>query len=190
MDPTRPRRKISAGLSVGRAFHPIIAVNRFASFLFFPFSLSPSLPLCGAVAYRLEAIHPFSRKTGLSLSFSFSLSIFLFPSRPVPGTHHRVSSFHPIARMGSREFLVLHCSFPSLGRNRRCSNSRTRETPFLFSLSLFLALLQPRMFYEVLRGSRLVKLPPSLYAPFRIAKLLIPRIVPNPRESGSSAGNR
>lgn len=156
----------------------------------FSLSLSPSLPLCGAVAYRLEAIHPFSRKTGLSLSFSFSLSIFLFPSRPVPGTHHRVSSFHSIARMGSREFLVLHCSFPSLGRNRRCSNSRTRETPFLFSLSLFLALLQPRMFYEVLRGSRLVKLPPSLYAPFRIAKLLIPRIVPNPRESGSSAGNR
>lgn len=102
----------------------------------FSLSLSPSLPLCGAVAYRLEAIHPFSRKTGLSLSFSFSLSIFLFPSRPVPGTHHRVSSFHPIARMGSREFLVLHCSFPSLGRNRRCSNSRTRETPFLFSLSL------------------------------------------------------
>lgn len=158
--------------------------------LLFSFSLSLSLPPSPFAELSRIASRRYIRSRVKPASLSLSLSIFLFPSRPVPGTHHRVSSFHPIARMGSREFLVLHCSFPSLGRNRRCSNSRTRETPFLFFLSLFLALLQPRMFYEVLRGSRLVKLPPSLYAPFRIAKLLIPRIVPNPRESGSSAGNR
>lgn len=73
-------------------------------------------------------------------------------------------SIRPRMGAGSREFLVLHCSFPSLGRNRRVP---TRETPFLF---FFLSFLER---YDVLRGSRLVKLhePASPFMP--LAKLLI-----------------
>lgn len=74
MDPTRPRRKISAGLSVGRAFHPIIAVNRFAFFLFFPFSLS--LPPSPFAELSRIASRRYIRSRVKPASLSLSLSLF------------------------------------------------------------------------------------------------------------------
>lgn len=158
MDPTRSRRKISAGLSVGRAFHPIIAVNRFASFFFFllfsplSFSLSLSLSLPLAELSRIA-----SRRYIRSRVKPAPLSLSLFPSFYFHRDPCQVDtsvyplSIRPDGSWIARVSRITLYSFPSLGRNRRCSNSRDASPLFFLSFNLER--------YEVLRGSRLVKPP-------------------------------
>lgn len=143
MDPTRSRRKISAGLSVGRAFHPIIAVNRFASFFFFllfsplPFSLSLSLSLPLAELSRI-ASRRYIRSRVKPAPLSLSLPIFLFPSRPVPGRHQRVSPFHPSGWELDRASFSYYVVFVSKSRPQSPLFQLARLLSFIFPL------LQPR----------------------------------------------
>lgn len=109
----------------------------------FSLSLSPSLPLCGAVAYRLEAIHPFSRKTGLSLSLSLSFYFHRDPcqvhttvyplSIPSPGWDRASFSYYIVRFQVSAAIAAV----PTPGLARRLSFFLSLSFLLFFNLECF-----------------------------------------------------